>query len=72
MAKRIVVLNGSPRRNGNTSRLIEAFKEGAEDSGNTVRVFFLQGMEIHGRIRITPASRGTAWMKSTRHTGRLM
>ena len=48
MAKRIVVLNGSPRRNGNTSRLIEAFTEGAESTGNTVQVFFLQGMDIHG------------------------
>ena len=48
MAKRIVVLNGSPRRNGNTSRLIEAFKAGAEGAGNTVQVFFLQGMDIRG------------------------
>ena len=48
MAKRIVVLNGSPRRNGNTSCLIEAFTEGAESTGNTVQVFFLQGMDIHG------------------------
>lgn len=48
MAKRIVVLNGSPRRNGNTSRLIEAFREGAEGAGNTVQVFYLQGMGIHG------------------------
>lgn len=48
MAKRIVVLNGSPRRNGNTSRLIDAFTEGAESTGNTVQVFFLQGMDIHG------------------------
>lgn len=50
MAKRIVVLNGSPRRNGNTSRLIEAFKKGAEGAGNTVQVFFLQEMDIHGYL----------------------
>lgn len=48
MAKRIVVLNGSPRRNGNTSALIDAFREGAEGAGNTVEVFFLQKMDIHG------------------------
>lgn len=48
MAKKIVVLNGSPRRNGNTSELITAFTEGAEGAGNTVETFFLQGMDIHG------------------------
>lgn len=45
---RIVVLNGSPRRGGNTSALVDAFREGAESAGNTVDVFFLQGMDIHG------------------------
>lgn len=48
MGKRIVVLNGSPRRRGNTSTLVEAFREGAETAGNTVDVFFLQDMDIHG------------------------
>lgn len=48
MGKRIVVLNGSPRRKGNTSALIDAFKEGAVEAGNTVEVFFLQDMDIHG------------------------
>lgn len=48
MAKKIVVLNGSPRPNGNTAMLINAFTEGAEQAGNTVETFFLDGMEIHG------------------------
>lgn len=48
MAKRIVVLNGSPRKNGNTSALVKAFKEGAESVGHTVTEFFLGGMDIHG------------------------
>ncbi len=48
MGKKIVVLNGSPRRTGNTSALVKAFVEGAECSGNTVTEFFLGGMEIHG------------------------
>ena len=30
---KIVVLQGSPRKNGNTQFLAEAFKEGAEQSG---------------------------------------
>lgn len=48
MVKRIVVLNGSPRKNGNTSALVKAFKEGAESVGHTVTAFFLSGMDIHG------------------------
>lgn len=48
MSKKIVILNGSPRKKGNTSTLVKAFTEGAESSGNTVTEFFLDGMEIHG------------------------
>lgn len=47
MSKKIVVLNGSPRKNGNTASLIDAFTKGAEASGNTVTAFFLDGMNIH-------------------------
>lgn len=39
MSKKIVILNGSPRRNGNTSTLVKAFTEGAESAGNTVTEF---------------------------------
>ena len=48
MSKKIVILNGSPRRKGNTSALVKAFTEGAESAGNTVTEFFLDGMDIHG------------------------
>lgn len=48
MSKKIVVLNGSPRKQGNTSALIHAFTEGAESTGNTVKEFFLDDMNIHG------------------------
>ena len=48
MGKKIVVLNGSPRRNGNTSALVKAFAEGAESVGNTVTEYFLSSMNIHG------------------------
>jgi len=48
MPKKIVILNGSPRRKGNTSALVKAFTQGAESSGNTVTEFFLDGMDIHG------------------------
>ena len=48
MSKKIVILNGSPRRKGNTSALVKAFTEGAESAGNTVTEFFLDSMTIHG------------------------
>ena len=48
MSKKIVILNGSPRKAGNTSALVKAFIEGAESAGNTVTEFFLDKMEIHG------------------------
>lgn len=48
MSKKIVILNGSPRRKGNTSALVSAFAEGAKSSGHTVAEFFLNVMNIHG------------------------
>lgn len=48
MSKKIVILNGSPRKNGNTSALVKAFTEGAESAGNTVTEFFLDRMNING------------------------
>lgn len=48
MSKKIVILNGSPRRKGNTSALVREFTRGAESAGNTVTEFFLDSMDIHG------------------------
>ncbi len=48
MPKKIVILNGSPRRTGNTSAPVKAFTEGAESAGHTVTEFFLDSMNIHG------------------------
>ena len=48
MSKKTVILNGSPRKNGNTSTLVKSFTEGAEASGNMVTEFFLDSMNIHG------------------------
>ena len=48
MSKNIVILNGSPRKTGNTSALDKSFTEGAKSAGHTVTEFFLAGMSIHG------------------------
>ena len=55
MAK-ILILNGSPRKNGKTASLVKAFVEGAEASGNEVKNLYLQDMNIGGfRIyRVVP------------------
>lgn len=47
MAKKIVILNGSPRPRGNTAALIEAFTKGAEQAGNGVVRFDVCKMNIH-------------------------
>ena len=46
--KKIIILNGAGKKNGNTVALIKAFCEGAEASGNTVKEFYLQTMNIKG------------------------
>ncbi|ABX41673.1 hypothetical protein [Lachnoclostridium phytofermentans] len=38
MSKNIVVINGSPRKNGNSELLVDAFIEGANGSGNKVTI----------------------------------
>lgn len=48
MPKKILILNGSPRPNGNTAALIREFTAGALVNGNEVNCFDLQKMNIHG------------------------
>ncbi len=44
----ILVLNGSPRPNGNTKSMIEAFREGAVSAGHQVDVVDVCRMKISG------------------------
>ena len=48
MSKKIIILNGSPRQNGNTSALTAEFTRGALENGNRVTEFHLNTMNIHG------------------------
>ena len=48
MSKKIIILNGSPRKKGNTSALTAEFTRGAVESGNSVTEFHLNAMKIHG------------------------
>lgn len=45
---KIVVLNGSARKNGNTAAMVGAFQKGAEEVGHEVLVFPVANMDIHG------------------------
>ena len=48
MGKSIVILNGSPRRNGNTVAIVNEFIRGAKENGHHLTEFFLDSMNIHG------------------------
>ncbi len=48
MGKKITILNGSPRKNGNTAMLCDAFTEGAGSAGHRVTRFDLGHLQIHG------------------------
>lgn len=48
MSKNIVVLSGSPRKDGNTVRLSDAFIEGASAAGKEVTLFRVAGLKIGG------------------------
>ena len=45
---KVLVLNGSPRSHGNTSKMTAAFKETAEAAGHDVREFRVASMDIRG------------------------
>lgn len=45
---KIMILNGSPRPNGNTSAMVDAFAKGASDKGHETRVFQVGRMKIGG------------------------
>ena len=46
--RKILILNGAGKKNGNTAALIKSFREGAETAGHEIKEFFLQNMNIHG------------------------
>lgn len=44
----ILVLNGSPRQNGNTAKMVTAFCEGAESSNHTVKTVNVCKLNVKG------------------------
>ncbi|GAG28111.1 unnamed protein product, partial [marine sediment metagenome] len=45
-SKKVVIVKGSPRRNGNSAILADQVAAGAESVGAEVDVFYLHGMDI--------------------------
>jgi multimeric flavodoxin WrbA len=61
MAKNILVLTGSPRKNGNSDKLANAFTVGAQKAGHTTIVFTTADKHIKGCIDCqTCFSKGSA------------
>lgn len=50
MKVNILILNGSPRLNGNTAAMTAAFAEGAREGGHTVEIINICKMNISGCI----------------------
>lgn len=46
--KKIIVIQGGGRANGNTAQLVNSFKQGAEDAGHQVEVISLLKHEVKG------------------------
>lgn len=46
MSKNILILSGSPRKNGNSDILCDEFAKGAKEAGNTVEKVFLRDKKI--------------------------
>jgi len=47
MAKKVLILSTSPRRNSNSEALAEAFARGAAGAGHEVEMISLRGKELH-------------------------
>ncbi len=46
MSKRILILSGSPRKNGNSAALCQAFARGATENGHQVETVYLRDLKI--------------------------
>ncbi|MCR5266159.1 MAG: NAD(P)H-dependent oxidoreductase, partial [Cyanobacteria bacterium RUI128] len=46
MCKKVLILAGSPRKNGNSDTLCDAFMKGAQESGHEVEKIFIASKNI--------------------------
>lgn len=63
----ILVLNGSPRPNGNTAAMVEAFVGGASENGHNITVVPVCQKRSQDALPVsivTPKARGNAYRKT--------
>ena len=48
--KKILILNGAGKKNGNTAAMVKTFTDAARANGNEITEFFLHDMDIAGCI----------------------
>ncbi len=58
MSKKVLILSGSPRKNGNSDILCDQFLKGASDAGHRVEKIYVQDLKI-GACRACYACRNT-------------
>ena len=70
MSKNILILTGSPRKNGNSDMLADAFMKGAQEKGHTVNKIEAENLNVsdirHVKCagqRMEPAFGVTIWQK---------
>lgn len=66
MAKRILILSGSPRKHGNSDLLCDEFAKGAAEAGHTVEKIRVAERNI-GYCRACYACKGTGGRNSAKH-----
>ena len=64
MSKRILILAGSPRKNGNSAALCRAFARGAEESGHQVETIFCATRKSAFAWPATTAKKAAAFVSS--------
>lgn len=55
MSKKVLILSGSPRKNGNSDLLCDEFMRGALDNGNEVEKFVLPKRKLIIAVPVTIA-----------------
>ena len=69
---KIVVLEGSPNKNGSTHILADCFRQGAEEAGHTVELINVAHANIHPCTAASaagtkaPACKRTTWRSSAK------
>lgn len=57
MAKKVLILSGSPRKGGNSDTLCDQFMKGALETGNEVEKIWVQGKKVAPCLAFLPISR---------------